>query len=298
MQDKFEFNKLAEDMQLGVAASSPSRELRNLMLSKKHYSLFNPMLNIRKFLHHVVRGEYDAVCDMLKKDVTLIFKKESVIDYSGRTFVDISGFEYALWALDKRMWTTMLDCLPQNEESEKMRAILLKQYRKVDSDGVNYWLNSKKITEKHFDFTNTIIKELQTQVDSKSVFDVEDESALDKQWREGVGGAQKLLPMHVVYEYCSKSEPKLSRQFYNWTTEKLENWFGPDSKLAKDFAIYKGITGLASTRTTSPIMTGFLTRELDAIKVLCKVRTTDFINLKLALEKQMNVDNQFLVMHP
>ena len=123
----------------------------------------------------------------------------------------------------------------------------------MNTDGVTYRLNGKTITEKHFDFENTIIKELQTQVDSINAPGVKNWDAIDKQWREGVGGAQKRLPMHIVDEYCSNepfypvpkftSQPKSSKQFYNWVTEKDENWFSVDSKLSVDFAIYKGGQG-------------------------------------------------------
>ena len=73
----------------------------------------------------------------------------------------------------------------------------------------------------------------------------------DEQWRKGAGGAQKLFPMYVVYEYCSKRlfHPlpdftqqlalPASKQFYNFVTDKDENWFAVDSKLGVDFAIIK-----------------------------------------------------------
>lgn len=63
--------------------------------------------------------------------------------------------------------------------------------------------------------------------------------AINKQWREGVGGAQKLLPMRVVNEYCSGASfypvsefilpPKSSKPFDNLTTGQYENWFSSDS---------------------------------------------------------------------
>ncbi len=120
----------------------------------------------------------------------------------------------------------------------------------MNTIGVTYRLNGKAITETHFDFNNTIIKELQTQVDSINEPGAKNWETIDKQWREGVGAAQKRLPMHVVDEYCSNepfypvpkfiSQPNSSKQFYNWTTGKDENWFNGVSKLSVDFAIYKG----------------------------------------------------------
>ena len=257
-------------------------------------------------MHHVTRGEHDAVKAMLKQDMSLIFKRGPVTDCSGREFEDISGFEYALWALDKHMWAVMIACIPQNEEGGKVLAQLIAQYDKVNTDGVTYKLNGQTITEQHFDFNNTIIKELQTQVDSINAPGVKNWEAIDKQWREGVGAAQKRLPMHVVYEYCSNepfypvpkftSQPKSSKQFYNWITTKDENWFSVGSKLSVDFAIYKagwspwpgGRCGAARVGTSAPF-------DLDAMTALCKVRTNDFIDLKSQLEDQMTLDNHHQV---
>ncbi len=147
------------------------------------------------------------------------------------------------------MWTKMITCVLQNEESKRIFEILIAQYNKINTDGVTYKLNGRTITEQHFDFENTIIKELQTQIDSINAPEEKNWDAIDKQWREGVGGAQKQLPMHVVDEYCSDepfipvpkftSQPKSSKQFYNLITKKDENWFGADSQLSVDFAIYK-----------------------------------------------------------
>ncbi|HGC5939889.1 TPA: F-box protein [Legionella pneumophila] len=256
MENKFEFlGQSPQDMGTETASHLPTTDLIRLsMTSKGHRAFFTPILEerkvLQKFLHHVVRGEHDAVKEILKKDINLIFKKDQVTDCSGRTFHFISGFEYALWALDKHMWIMMLDCIPKNEDSKKVWAKLCSQYDHVETKGVTYKLNGAPITEKHFDFENTIIKELQTQVNSINAPGNKNWDAIDKQWREGVGSAQNLFPMHVVYEYCSDepfypvpkftSQPKSSKQFYNWITGKNENWFSIDSKLSVDFAIYKG----------------------------------------------------------
>ncbi len=252
MQSKFEkFNELPAELKIETAQNLSNRDLVNLaQTSKYHLALFQPLLDVRKLLHYVARGDHNAVEAMLKKDMSLIFKRGVVTDCSGREFENISAFEYALWALDKHMWAAMIACIPQNEEGRKVFAQLIAQYNKVNTDGVTYKLNGKTITEQHFDFNNTIIKELQTQVDSLNAPGVKHWDAIDKQWREGVGSAQNLFPMHVVYEYCSDepfypvpkftSQPKSSKQFFNWTTDKDENWFSVASKLSVDFAIYKG----------------------------------------------------------
>ena len=309
MQSKFEnFKDLPNELKIETAQNLSNRELVNFsMTSKYHLNYFQPLIDVPKLLHHVTRGEHDAVKALLKKDMSLIFKRGIVTDCSGREFENISGFEYALWALDKHMWAAMIACIPQNEEGRKVFKQLIAQYNKVTTDGVTYKLNGKTITEEYFNFNSTIIKELQTQVDSMYAPEVQDWYAIDKQWREGVGSAQKLFPMHVVYEYCSDepfnpvpkftSQPKSSKQFYNWITGKDENWFSVDSKLSVDFAIYKALAGgrMGSCGCAGRGRCGWVLQDLAAMKALCKVRTKDFIDLKSQLEDQMTLDNHHQV---
>lgn len=173
----------------------------------------------------------------------------------------------------------------------------------MNTDGVTYRLNGKTITEQYFDFENTLIKELQTQVDSIKAPGVKNWDAINKQWREGVGGAQKLLPMHIVDEYCSNepfyhvpkftSQPKSSKQFYNWTAKKDEDWFSVDSKLGSEFAIYKGQVSGARGCAEAPLGVGCA--DLDAMTALCEVRTLDLINLKSQLEGRVGLENHYQV---
>lgn len=304
MQGKFEFfDELPQELQFETAKNLGNRDLANLTQpSQYHLALFKPMVDIRKLLQHVVRGEHDAVQSILKDDISFIFKRSKVTDCSGREFENISAFEYALWALDKHMWTAMIACIPQNEEGKKVCEKLMAQYHKVNTDGVTYSLNGQKITEKHFDFENTIIKELQKQVAAIKTPFWDD---ILTQWREGVGGAQKLLPVHVVAEYCSNepfnpvptftSQPKSSKQFYNNNTEKMENWFSVGSKLGVDFAIFKtGVLGRGYARVfvTFACRADYVNGDLVAMETLSEVRTKDFINLKSQLEEQMTLDNR------
>lgn len=311
MQDKFEmFDELPVELELETAQKLSNRDLVNLaQTSKYHLSLFKPMVDIHKLLHHVVRGKHDLVQLILIDDISLMLKRGKVTDCSGREFENISSFEYALWALDKHMWAAMITCVPQNEEGKRILELLIAQYNKVNTDGVTYRLNGKTITEQHFDFENTLIKELQTQVDSINAPGVKNWDAIDNQWREGVGGAQKRLPMHIVDEYCSNepfypvpkftSQPKSSKQFYNWTTNKNEDWFSVDSKLGSEFAIYKGPGTEAVCGVRAVVGRVDAVRrarhDLDAVKALCEVRTLDLINLKSQLEEQAGLENHYQV---
>ncbi len=308
MQSKFEkFNELPPELKIETAQNLSNRDLVNLaQTSKYHLALFKTVIDVRKLLHHVTRGEHDVVKAMLKQDISLISKRGFVTDCSGREFENITGFEYALWALDKHMWAAMIECIPSNEEGKKVFARLYAQYNKVNTDGVTYRLNGKTITEKNFDFENTIIKKLQKQLDSINAPGEKNWDAINNQWLKGVGGAQKRLPMHVVNEYCSNepfypvpkftAQPKSLKKFYNWMTSQEENWFDVGSKLSVDFAIYKA--GAACCRACFRAAGwAALLPDLDAMTALCKVRTNDFIGLKSQLEEQMTADNQPQVYH-
>jgi hypothetical protein len=266
-------------------------------------------------LYHVVRGEHEAVRTLLTNNIDLLYKRGSITDCSGRKFESISPFEYALWALDKHMWDMMISCIPKNEQGNEVVAQLQAQYKtfkingkaleeKVEAPqikGITYWVNGTPITESHFDFKQTIIKELQTQVTLQNTPGNKDWDAIEKQWVEGVGKAQRLLPVHVVNEYCATRAfapiPDFtiysgsSRQFFNWKTDKDEDWFTLDSKLGIDFGICKGAArGGPGTRGLPSECDGG--RDLDAIMALCQVRTYDFINLGTQLEQSKTADNQ------
>jgi hypothetical protein len=97
--------------------------------SSKLRSIFQHLLDERKLLHHVMRGEHDEVRALLTKNIELLCIRSKGIDCSGREFESISSFEYALWALDKHMWDTMLSCIPKNEKGDEVLSQLRSQYR-------------------------------------------------------------------------------------------------------------------------------------------------------------------------
>lgn len=57
-------------------------------------------------------------------------------------------------------------------------------------------MQDKKITESHYDFA--IIPALEACADALEVTG----AVSGKQWINGVGNAQNLVPMHIVHRYC------------------------------------------------------------------------------------------------
>lgn len=251
-------------------------------------------------LHHVVRGDYAAVGALLRRDINLLNVKRRIIDLSGRIFENITAFQYALWALDSRMWKIMLKYLPKNEQGHKIGEELRIQYHS-QAQGLTYRLDGELFIESHFNFQQTILKELQTQLDLRNYTGVKDWNVMSKQWIEGVGGAQRLLPAHVVYEYCFEERsfqstpdfttyPKPSNYFYNNLTKRIESWSMYNTRLGIDFAVYKRPHEDGRASCVGNYFSMGVRQDLRAMTELFKVRTNDFI--KLAIHLGITPDNQ------
>ncbi len=263
---------------------------------------------------HVAKGNQSTVEAMLRKYPDLLLDRGDVTDYSDRTFKNITAFQYALWALDRHMWEAILKNVPEVPDGNEFRKDLLQQYLQVEDEGLTYTLNGQTIKgEQHFDF-QPLIQALQTQADyytqwytqwpGAEINDHWDE--MNNHWRTGVGGAQRLVPMHVVNHYCNQTpfvptptfkEAALKRTqtFNTWVYARKESWFFPrrragESRLGVDFAIYKSSgMGCAWGREQPGDWTpwSLCAGDRAAVNALCEVRTTEFGELKLRLEQAL-----------
>jgi hypothetical protein len=141
-----------------------------------------------QLLKCVAEGEQDQAEALIKKDSKLLLAAGNVTDLSGRSFNNITAFQYALWAMDYHMWTMIQQHLPAEAQAE--------QYHVLESKGTAHG--------KYFDL-QPLLDALKTYVDNASKWNY-DQRAVD-QWCKKVGGAQKLLPAHVVNEYCRPDRP-------------------------------------------------------------------------------------------
>lgn len=294
---------LPTEMWFKVTNKLPKMDLFNFYrTSKEQKELLQYELDKATFLDFVVRGEYDSVRAALKRNIRLLFYRNEVTDCSGRTFFEISGFEYALWAFDKHMWTLILECIPANEEGKEILGILLMQYNRLREQGVSYRLNGHMITgESHFDLESTLIHQLQLQVSyylRTGGFPGEWESSnrINKLFVKGVGGAQKLLPMCIAKAYCSSepfsqtpafdervdSKPKFYCYFKK---EEYLYWYGKDSELGSNVAICKGFKNRAECfRAGTPIAKAkLLEMDLAAMETFLALRTKELHDLGVQL---------------
>lgn len=199
-----------------------------------------------QLLRFVAAGEQDQAEALIKQDSKLLLAAGSVTDLSDRTFEDITAFQYALWAMDYHMWTMIQKYLPAEAQAEQCQL-----------------LESKStVHDKHFDF-KPVLEALRVYVDNAAKWNY-DQRAVD-QWCKKVGGAQKLLPAHVVNEYCRSDrafdpcpaewQSSLPRtravEIHDGSKWGKGGWFTPPApaeSLGSSFAFLRGRASAAGSR--------------------------------------------------
>jgi hypothetical protein len=322
-QQMFDFGNLPVDDIKSVIGSYLESTTQNslAMTSLKHFQLFKPNFKselVIKLLDCIVWGKQNSVEKLLKTSPELMLERTTFTDYSGRTFSNISAFEYVLWALDTRyMVNMMLNCLPNDDKGLAIAKALKGQYEHVDIQGVTYTLEGKTITEKHFDFS-VLINALQTYVNQFNNWGLHDRVT---HWCTEVGRAQCDVPAHVIQHYCDpektlfdaslslftkKEELRRTLEFYNLETSKGMTWRHPvvtgNSVLGVNLGLCcmghkeQEIWWLVSGRHWGALGTKANSaasshHDLVAITALCKERIEDFNLLKQKIENRcQNLD--------
>ncbi|HQW58495.1 MAG TPA: hypothetical protein PK583_06035, partial [Gammaproteobacteria bacterium] len=138
------------------------------------------------FLQFVAEGEQDKAEAILKSNPNLVLLSGDVIDLSKRTFTGITGFQYAVWALDWHMWTMIRKYLPDE--------LAWEQAQECETGP---WVRHHGTHAQHI--LDNLIRALQVTID---LYNPKKNSEGDAAWVQQVGGAQLLLPAHVMNEYC------------------------------------------------------------------------------------------------
>ena len=140
--------------------------------------------DIQVFLDLIVSGQQIKVEEMLKKNKDLILASGTVTDNAKRIFNNITGFQYAIWALDVHMWTMLLNYLTPEAAFDQVKEYKLCSW--IDEYGLHSnWQNLLNAQKLYIDNFNNW-----------------ENTKRNKCLIEQIGGAQLLLPMHVINEYC------------------------------------------------------------------------------------------------
>lgn len=234
------FNRLPKDVSYEITSHINPSSLYNLMLlNKENYNFFKPMVmkiqlikalsdkdweKVEKIillqpkilvetsyhlvgflLNLVVQGNQEEAKKLITLSPILLTKKADVTDLSGRTFRNITPFQYILWSLDVRhMGQMMIDSIPiDNEEGRKIILNLMQQFDNHENESISYFLNDQKITEKHHNivpFVDSIhyyfAHYINMNPDERNIY-----------WNDNICKNQSQFPVHVAQHY---SEPCVS----------------------------------------------------------------------------------------
>ena len=181
---------------------------------------------VAEFLTHVIKGEQRQVKEMLKKNRHLALASGTVTDHADRTFNHITGFQYAVWALDWHMWSMIQKYLPEEAAQFQARGFTTGPW--VEQHGVQAnWQNLLDAYEHYLDNYGKLFKASKW-------------TELNNIWLMQIGGAQKSLPMHVFHEYCHPGRPfdPVPDFTKGPLPRTLPDWFRLD-KVSSDYSIYR-----------------------------------------------------------
>lgn len=147
---------------------------------------------LAKFLHHVGYGEQDEAEKMLRAQPQLATFSGHLTDCASRDFEQITGFQYAIWALDYHMWTMIKKYLPIPQARDQVAGL-----------NVGKWINTHGA---HISW-NQLITLLGTYYkENYGNFRLNwNWHKFNNFWCQEVGSAQLRLPAHVINEYSHPS---------------------------------------------------------------------------------------------
>jgi hypothetical protein len=142
---------------------------------------------LNEFLRLVAEGEQDAAELISTQNSDLLLVSGDVTDLSGRKFNNITGFQYAVWALDSHMWNMML-------RSKNFPRDAIKQ--QLEGMATGSWVAEHGVSASW-----------QNLIDALGLYinlchNISSWKEATNQWNKVVGSAQRLLPAHVINEYC------------------------------------------------------------------------------------------------
>ena len=289
-----QFTELADDVAAQVFSALPLKEKAALArTSKGYYGLFSQHIHAAKCLMLVAHGDQTAADEMLRRNPKLLLERTNVTDYSGRTFKNITPYEYAYWAKDTHMCRML-----ERHMDDKTKAYMLERINVIEGIdtatgqpvGLVYSQRGLEHRSAHFDLT-PLKDALQRYVDGYDNWvRANNWAALEGAWME-VGILQRNMPVHVLNEYCYPdrsfspppefNEETLPRSvsFYNYNTSREQALFplvvSDTAGLGIEFALIRAWTrgwggGWAVTGGR-----GAASIDLAAVSRLDEVRTVD-----------------------
>ena len=140
------FNQLPENLQVEIFNNFNIQEKSNLASANQNcYQLFSNYIYAQKLIMLVAHGDEDNAASLLDRLPNLSLVQGDITDYSGRTFKNITAYEYAYWARDWHM-CDMLAAHMNTEQKRRMSNLV----DAIEQHGLTYIQNGETKNSKHF----------------------------------------------------------------------------------------------------------------------------------------------------
>ncbi len=175
--------------------------------------------DITHFLTHVYRGNLKEVEKFLNRDKKLVAAQGDITDLSGREFKQITGFQYAYWAMDVEMCELILRYMLPREAWDQW-----------------FEIRAGDIFDKHGAHFSLVkyLESLKEYIDNYDAWNKNCENggreAIEHCWFLEVGGAQRDFPAWMIMMMCEEGmEVAWLRQDltlgFERDEEYLNGWF-------------------------------------------------------------------------
>lgn len=293
----------------------------------KNHSKFG--FNVNNLLNAVAMGRESRVvnvdrqpreifaADILRRCPHWLLEKGTLTDWGGRTFQEITAFQYALWAKDFKMIEMMLKSIPPEEEADYIRFELLRQYErmtlereqgggltythtyerpKLDAAGIpmksalGNW-ESETVTEErwdnHFDLTPLLnaYHHFNAHFNYKNFYDDLITPQRQACWLKLIGTQQRLLPIHILQRYCVLNVPFYPIPSFTGVFERTTQYFDHLSRKSESLLSpqlsndYSLFRGVRSREAQKVSDSTGAPYDLQALQYLNQVSTREIENI-------------------
>ena len=282
------FNTLPPGQGHAAMALLKEPEANNFFISLIKTTNPAPNITLGIFLELIGHGCQDVCETMLQLRPELAQMKGTLtdcglIDYKrpelgNRVYQNITAFQYAVLALDYYMWTMLMKYLPA--EAVRTQLLELEQVAIITNNG---WIIKAGINWSSICW-QSLIETLDNYVKNYEVWNAEQ---CDTYWGQQVGGAQLILPAHIINEYSHPSRPLSKLTIWNNSTDVnlprtgISDWRTGEkgNKLGSSFAWIRGSGQRQSVGGT----------QRRALQALCTSNQDSYS------KKQMNRDHAAMV---
>lgn len=186
----------------------------------------------------------------------MIFEKGNFTDCAGRTFKEVSPWEYALWALDSDRWKILHRYIQGDQLTEALKQLNNLEKPIKEGGGITYTFvnfqtgETETRTEAHYDFS-FLTNSLETYINEGPYWSTNERV---KHFCTKIGAAQRMVPFYVAVSYCElelfdqlEKTWEYCPTFFDgshyipWFLDGTLNkpWLPASSRLGIDYAVYR-----------------------------------------------------------